>query len=235
MHQSKLEGHRRSCVGLKQFWNQFCWTHTIFLWGYDLRGIHFTEHESAEPETPQGHLRLEGYLNDNKLQGKTKNCDWFRHTRREAVWLEDARQQHKGLLPTVHVTCYPANKMKFNPTEGGDLFQARRTAGGKRSLWEVLGLGKMSWDGGEGRRLGLPHWVAPALGSGGAASQKRSWSTLPAHPSLSAAVFLRALGFLRPNAVLRIAPHQMRQLYFSVSNSIIAASWKAATLVNYGA
>lgn len=40
--------------------------------------------------------------------------------------------------------------------------------------------------------------------------------------------------FLHPDTVPRIAPAQMTQLYFSVSNSVIAASWKVATLVIYG-
>lgn len=80
------------------------------------------------------------------FRAKQNTVTDYRHTRRGAVWCEDARQQHRGLLPTVHITCHPANKMTFNPTKGGDLFQARRTAGGKRSLWEVLGLGKKSWE-----------------------------------------------------------------------------------------
>ena len=44
--------------------------------------------------------------------------------------------------------------------------QAGRMAGGKRSRWEALGVGKRREDGGEGRRLGLPPLVPAGTGVG---------------------------------------------------------------------
>lgn len=119
----------------------------------------------------------------------------YRHTRRGAIWCEDAGQQRRGLLPTAHTACHRANKTGFNPTgreetcfrPGGGQGGSARC--GRRWVWAKGGriaAGAGGWD--------CWSWCqpAPVLGSGGATSQGSSRSSLPAHPSLSTIVFPRA-------------------------------------------